>query len=199
MRSGLLTERSHRESILAAAVLPAPRRPTFERALQLATVALVLLTVVAAGSILDWMSPARKLRWLALLVLVALAVVYAARGRARVPLASPVAAAAFVGLAIVSTAWSATEGLTLGRALAFALVIIAAAAMAIGAAARPAPAVETLLYGVLAGALPGARRRPEHGPDGARGRVADRRAPRDSPVGASPDDRRGAAGAAPRL
>ena len=39
--------------------------------------------LLAAGSILEWMGPARKLRWGALLVLAVLAVVYAWRSRAR--------------------------------------------------------------------------------------------------------------------
>jgi hypothetical protein len=132
---------------------PALRRPTFERALQLATVAVVLFTVLAAGSILEWMGPARKLRWIALIVLVALAVAYAVRSRARLPIAACTAAAAFLALAVVSTAWSATERLTLGRALGFTLVLIAAAAMALGASAARPQAVERLLHGVLAAAV----------------------------------------------
>jgi hypothetical protein len=153
MRSGLLTGRSHRESILAAAVRPAPRRPTFERALQVATVAVVLLTVVAAGAIIDWMSPARKLRWAALVALAVLAVAYAARRRPRLPTAALVAAAGFLALALVSAAWSATERLTIGRAIAFTLVFVAAAGMALGASARRPRAVEQLLHGVLAAAV----------------------------------------------
>jgi hypothetical protein len=134
-------------------VRPALRRPTFERALQLATIAVVLLTVVAAGSILDWMSPARKLRWIALVVLAALAVAYVARGRGRLPVAGLLAAAVFLALALVSVGWSATERLTLGRGLGFGLVLVAASAMALGAAGRRPPAVEHLLHGVLAAAV----------------------------------------------
>lgn len=132
---------------------PALRRLTFERALQLATVAVVLLTVLASGSIVDWMPAARKLRWAALFALVALAVAYAYRRRARPPLAVTGAVAGFVALAIVSAAWSATERLTLGRALAFALVLVAASAMALGASAQRQQSVERLLHGVLAAAL----------------------------------------------
>jgi hypothetical protein len=134
-------------------VRPALRRPTFERALQLATVAVVLFTVIAAGSILDWMSPARKLRWVALLVLAALATVYALRRRGRLPPAGLAAAGAFVALALVSVGWSATERLTIGRALGFALVVVAACGMALGAAGRHSRAVERLLHGVLAAAV----------------------------------------------
>jgi O-antigen ligase/polysaccharide polymerase Wzy-like membrane protein len=112
-----------------------------------------MLTVVAAGSILDWMGPARKLRWAALVALAALAVVYAVRGRARLPVAAFIAASVFLALAVVSAAWSATERLTLGRALGFTLVLVAAAAMALGASARRGRAVERLLHGVLAAAV----------------------------------------------
>lgn len=128
------------------------RRPTIERALQLATVVLVVSTLLAAGSILDWMPTARKLRWVALFGLVALAVAYAARARARLPTAPLALAAAFSSLAVASAGWSATQRLTLGRSAAFALVLVAAAAMAVGAAGR-AEAVERLLAGVLAAAV----------------------------------------------
>jgi O-antigen ligase len=128
------------------------RRPTIERALQLATVVLVVSTLLAAGSIIDWMPVARRLRWVALLGLVAVALVYAARRSARLPVAPLVLAAAFSGLTVASVGWSATQRLTLGRSVAFGLVLLAAAAMALGAAGRP-EAVERLLTGVLAAAV----------------------------------------------
>jgi hypothetical protein len=133
-------------------VWAALRPPTIERALQVATVGLVLSTLLAAGSILEWMSTARTLRWVALFALVGLALAYAAQRRDRLPFVPLALAAAFVGLAVVSAAWSATQRLTLGRGAAFALVLVAAAAIALGAAGR-ADAVERLLAGVLAGAV----------------------------------------------
>jgi hypothetical protein len=52
---------------------------TLERAIQLAIVATVVSAVLAAGSILGWIGAARTARWVALLTLAALALVYAAR------------------------------------------------------------------------------------------------------------------------
>jgi hypothetical protein len=134
-------------------VRPALRRPTFERALQLATVAVVLTAVLAAGSILDWMPVARKLRWAALFSLAAIAVAYALRGRVRLPPGVLGAVALFAALALVSTTWSAAPRLTVGRGLAFTLVLVAAIGMALGAAGRRPEAVEQLLLGVLAAAV----------------------------------------------
>lgn len=101
------------------------------RAVQLALAATIVTMLLAAGSILEWMGPARKLRWGALLVLAVLAVAYAWRSRARAtslaPLLIGASLAAFAG---VSVLWSATPRLTLGRAVAFAVVLVIAAALA---------------------------------------------------------------------
>ena len=124
---------------------------TLERAVQFAIALTMLTTLVSAGSLLDWIGPARKLRWAALLALVAVAVVYALRRRGRPPAPAAYAlAAALAVLAGASALWSAAPRLTVGRAGAFALVLLAAAALAYGATRREA--VEAILQGVLLGA-----------------------------------------------
>jgi O-Antigen ligase len=126
---------------------------TLERAIQLALAATIVTTLLAAGALLEWVGPARKLRWVALLALVALAVAYAARRRGGVPARAPyLVAAAFIALAIVSVSWSAAPALTIGRAGAFALVLVAAAALAYGANAVKS-SVEIVLAGVVLGAV----------------------------------------------
>jgi O-antigen ligase len=112
----------------------------------------MVTTLLAAGSLLDWMGPARKLRWLALLVLVGVAVAYALRRGGRIPGRTACAAAASLAvLATVSAFWSATPGLTVGRAGAFTLVLVVATALAYGSAGRP-DAAQRVLDGVLLGA-----------------------------------------------
>ena len=128
------------------------RRMTLERAVQLALAATIVSTVVAAGSILGWMEPARKVRWAALFVLVGLALVYARRyGDRSFSRASYLAAGSFAVVALVSAAWSSEPRLTAGRAIAFSLVLLAAAAFSHGAAGRDRP--DALLEGVLLGAV----------------------------------------------
>ena len=56
---------------------------TLGRAVQLALAATIVTMLLAAGSILQWLEPARTLRWVALLVLAALALAYAARSSER--------------------------------------------------------------------------------------------------------------------
>jgi O-antigen ligase len=129
------------------------RRTTLERAIQLALAVTIVTALVAAGSLTGWQDPARKVRWVALFVLVGLAVPYALRSRrmASLPTAHLVAGA-MLSLAVVSALWSAEPRLTIGRAGAFGLVFVAAAALSYGASGRPA-SVEAVLEGVLLGAV----------------------------------------------
>jgi O-Antigen ligase len=128
------------------------RRTTLERAIQLALAATILTALVSAGSIVGWQDPARKLRWVALFLLVGLAVLYALRRRGRITVRTAhVVGGALLSLAVVSALWSAEPRLTVGRAGAFALVLIAAAALSYGASDRD-DAVEAILHGVLLGA-----------------------------------------------
>ncbi len=121
---------------------------TLGRAVQLALATTIVTMLLAGGSILQWLEPARTLRWVALLVLAGLALVYAARSRERSwPLAPPLLAGALVAVAVVSVSWSASPRLTLGRAVAFALVLLVAVALSRG------ESPELVLEGVVLGAV----------------------------------------------
>jgi hypothetical protein len=126
-------------------------RVTLERALQLAIVALILTAVLASGSILAWVGPARKLRWAALAAVLALALALAAR-RGVVPRPSAVVAAAcaFLALGLVSVAWTAFPRIAAGRWAALAALFAAGAALAVAGIGRPAT-LRGLLDAVLAG------------------------------------------------
>ena len=129
------------------------RRTTLERAIQLALAATIVTALVSAGSLIGWQDPARKVRWAALLALAGLAVVYALRSRRPAsPATAHLVAGGLLTLAFASALWSAEPRLTVGRAGAFSLVLLAAAALAYGAHGRPG-SVEALLHGVLLGAV----------------------------------------------
>ncbi|MEP7335537.1 MAG: O-antigen ligase family protein [Actinomycetota bacterium] len=124
------------------------KRMTLGRAVQLALAATIVTMLLAGGSILQGIEPARTLRWAALLALAALAVAYAARSRERAWSLTPaLVAGALVAVAAVSTLWSANPRLTLGRTAALALVLVVAAALA------RAESPELVLEGVLLGAV----------------------------------------------
>jgi O-antigen ligase len=90
----------------------------------------------------------------ALLVLTALAVAFAARSRARSrSLAPPLLAAGFAAVATISALWSASPRLTLGRAAAFALVLVLAVALA--RSGKPELVLEGVLFGAVAIAVGG--------------------------------------------
>lgn len=129
------------------------RRLTLERWIQVALVGVVVTAVLAAGAILEWIPAARKVRWVALFGLAALAAAYAARERSRGSLdRSLVPAAGLTAVALVSALWSATPGLTVARAGAFTIVLAAAAALAFATAGR-AGDVEFVLDGLLLAAV----------------------------------------------
>ena len=133
--------------------MPVAARPwSIERAVQPAIAATIVFFVLASGSIQSWIPAARRLRWAALLVLVVLALVWAWQHRgSRVAVAAFIGAGIFVALSAVSIGWSADPRETLGRAAAFGVVLLAAAALAWAANGRPA-AAERVLDAVVAGA-----------------------------------------------
>jgi O-antigen ligase len=130
----------------------AARHLSLERAVQGAIVATIVFTVLASGSLLSWISVAQKLRWLALLALVALALLWAVRMRAELlPPTVLGVAAVFLGLVLVSVVWSVDRGATIGRGLGLTLVFVVAVALACVARGRPDVQLG-LLYALVAAA-----------------------------------------------
>ena len=110
-------------------------------------VALVSVVAFVASHIQPWnFSSFRPMRTFVLFELAALAIAYAVVTRARLrPLPGAVVAGAFTALAVLSAAWSPHVGLTLERALGFAALIAAAAALALGVVGRPRAAGQVML------------------------------------------------------
>jgi hypothetical protein len=137
-------------------VTSARLRVQLEGAVQIVLVALVVWTALAVSHVDVLNIPvARAVRWGMLALLAGLAVAYALTAGSprawRPPPAPATVAVAFCGLATLSAAWSVDPALTLGRALTFDLLVLAAAALAIGTRGEPR-AVGQLLLGVLGGA-----------------------------------------------
>lgn len=127
------------------------RRLTLERAVQATTAATILVFVLASGSILSWLQPARFLRWPVLLVLAALSVALALRRGGRPPTtAFVVAVAALAGLALLSVLWSPRPLLSGAHAGLFVLALGTCAALAWAAWGRP-DTVSLVVDGVLLG------------------------------------------------
>jgi hypothetical protein len=121
-----------------------------ERAIQVSIVATVVGSVLAAGSVLSLADTGRVLRAIALPVLVLLALAYAlsAGSARRVPRGAIAAGAAFLLLAGLSAAWSATPRVTLVQAVALGLVLLAAGALAVAASSSDA-ALEAAADGIV--------------------------------------------------
>ncbi len=127
------------------------RRLTLERAVQATTAATILVFVLASGSILSWLGPARFLRWPVLLVLAALSVAFALRRGGRPPTSAFVlAVAALAGLALLSALWSPRPLLSGAHAGLFVLALGTCAALAWAAWGRP-DTVSLVVDGVLLG------------------------------------------------
>ena len=127
------------------------RRLTLERAVQATTAATILVFVLASGSILSWLQPARFLRWPALLVLAALSVALALRRGGRPPTSAfVIAVAAFAGLALLSVLWSPSPMLSGAHAGLFVLALGTCGALAWAAWGRP-DTVSLVVDGVLLG------------------------------------------------
>jgi O-antigen ligase/polysaccharide polymerase Wzy-like membrane protein len=104
-----------------------------ERALQLTIAALILFTVLSQGSLLSWIDTARKLRWLTLFAFAGLAIAYAVSraGWRRLGFVQA-GGAVLIGLALVSTAWSAFPRLTFERTAALGVLFAGCGALAAG-------------------------------------------------------------------
>jgi hypothetical protein len=124
-----------------------------EGALQAAIAAAVVWIGFGAGNVNPLNIPiARAVRWAALAELVVVAVAYALLARrGRFPQLA-VALAAFVGVAVMSAAWSVDPRLTAARAVSVAAVLVAGLAIAVVAARRPGT-VEVALLGLVAGVV----------------------------------------------
>jgi O-antigen ligase len=125
-----------------------------EGALQVAIVGVVLTVAFVASHIYPWNTPSvRPIRAFALVELTALAIAYVVVTRARLrPLPGGLVVAAFTGLALLSTAWSADPELTLERAGGFAALVVAAAALALATVGRPHVAGQAMVA-LLAGTV----------------------------------------------
>ena len=122
--------------------------------MQATLVALIVTFAFVASHIYPWNTPDfRQIRTFVLLELAALALAYVVVTRARLrPPRGTFVVVAFASLAVISTAWSSLPGLTFDRALGFAALVVAAAAIGVGAVGRPRVAGE-LMLALLAGAI----------------------------------------------
>ena len=113
-----------------------------------------MFAVAAASSNVEYLNLpiGRALRWWMLAELAAIAVAYAAvrRGRPRGLGTIALLAGALGALALVSTAWSPAPRVTFERGVSFAVLLVAAGALAYAAAGRE-QAIGQLLLAVLAG------------------------------------------------
>ena len=113
-----------------------------------------MFAVAAASSNVEYLNLpiGRALRWWMLAELAAIAVLYAAvrRGRPRGLGTIALLAGVLGALALVSTAWSTAPRVTLERGASFAVLLVAAGALAYAAAGRER-AIGQLLLAVLAG------------------------------------------------
>jgi hypothetical protein len=129
-------------------------REQLEGAIQVTLLGLVLVITFASSHIQPWNVPDfRVMRTFVLLELAALSLAYLVVTRARLRrLPGGLLVAAFSAFALLSAAWSPQPGLTFSRALGFAVLIAAAAALALGVAGRPRAAGQ-LLLALLAAAV----------------------------------------------
>jgi hypothetical protein len=124
-----------------------------DRLLGLAVAVTVFAFAWGSSKVIALLVIGRPARWIALGVLCGLALGSAALAerQPRRLWAVFAPAAALVALAALSTAWSVAPRLTLERAASLGLLLVAAAALAVGSATRPAR-VLAILFGVVLGA-----------------------------------------------
>jgi O-antigen ligase len=122
-------------------------REQLEGAIQATVVGLVVVIALVASHIQPWNFPTfRPLRTFVLLELTALALAYLVVARARLRLLPGLlVTATFTALALLSALWSPDPGLTVDRAVGFAVLMVAAAALALGAVDRPRVAGQLML------------------------------------------------------
>lgn len=131
---------------------PVLRRLPLERAILIAVPVTVLGVALSSSWSTALRSVGHPVRALGLAALTALALAYAlARPSGRIERTVGAAAAALVAIALLSAAWSVEPRHTLARAAAFGVVLVIAAALAIGAAVD-AEARRRLLWSIVAGA-----------------------------------------------
>ena len=118
------------------------------------------MIALVASHIQPWNTPAfRPMRTFVLLELAALALAYLVVTRTRLRLLpGALVTAAFTLLALLSAAWSPDASLTVDRAVGFAALVVAAAALALGAVDRPRVAGQLMLALLAATTLIAARR-----------------------------------------
>ncbi|MEP7335539.1 MAG: O-antigen ligase family protein [Actinomycetota bacterium] len=122
-------------------------RVQLEGAIQVAVVGLIVVIALVASHMQPWNFPAfHPMRAFALIELAALAVAYLVVTRARLsPLPGAAVTATFTLNALLSAAWSSNASVTTDRALGFAGLVLAAAALALGAVDRPRVAAQLML------------------------------------------------------
>ena len=117
------------------------------------------MIALVASHIQPWNTPAfRPMRTFVLLELAALALAYLVVTRAKLRLLpGSLVTAAFTLLALLSVTWSPDPSLTVDRAVGFAALVVAAAALALGAVDRPRVASQLMLALLAATTLIAAR------------------------------------------
>ena len=127
-------------------------REQLEGAIQVTLAGLVVVIALVASHIQPWNFPSfRPMRTFVLIELAVLAVAYLVVTRAKLrPIPGALVTAAFTLLALLSVAWSSHTGTTVDRAVGFAALMLAAAALALGAVGRPRVAAQ-LMLALLAG------------------------------------------------
>jgi hypothetical protein len=132
----------------------APRRSPLELVVPVVAGATVFAFAAGSSSVAQIVEPARAARWVAVLVLLAVAAAWALERRngRQLPPVAVVGPVVFVGLALVSAAWSVTPRLSVERAVSFALLIAAALAVAVAVRGHGGDA-ERVLLGIVGGAV----------------------------------------------
>jgi O-antigen ligase len=131
-------------------VAPVLRRLPLERAILIAVPVTVFGIALSSSWSTSLQDVGRPVRALGLAALGVLATAYAATRPGRLDRAVGAAAAAFIGLAVLSSVWSVEPRHTIARGLALGLVLLIAAALA---KAADGGAAQRLLWSLLAGAV----------------------------------------------
>lgn len=126
---------------IVSAISRAARTVTGGNAVTAAVALTIFCVILGSSSVHDLVGPGKKLRWVALFVLVAIACSAAYRERRAtldraLRLVLPLAAW-FAAVALVSATWSVNPKLTFERGASFALLMLGAGALALAARARP--------------------------------------------------------------
>jgi O-antigen ligase len=137
-------------TILARAVPPAARQRVLDRLVPLLAGATVLAFAAGSSSIPRVASAGHPVRWALLVALLAAATIWS---KPRFSIRRPgLAAAALVGLALLSTAWSVDPRASFEHAVSLGLLFATCVLLAAAASGRPDRAA-ALLAGIVAGAV----------------------------------------------